>query len=228
MVHRPFWERLGNRYNLIKQAFSDHPNVSSVTAFRFALGLWGGMARVVYPEETEGSEWRMYFNDVDENFFDVFEVDLIAGRNFSADIASDSSSAFILNETAVKELGWTDPLGKTFGFGPQKNMYGTVIGVVRDFHQDPLREKIKPVVFCMRRHLFVHVGLKIRSNKIPETFDFLKKTWTQFVPERPLQYWFLDRELEKLRAKPPKNPKAGNTPLTRVLPAFFFLSKFTC
>ena len=51
---------------------------------------------------------------IDEDFLDTFGISLAAGRNFSRDIASDSSEAFILNESAVRKFGWDDPLGKEF------------------------------------------------------------------------------------------------------------------
>ena len=172
-----------------------HPNITRATALRYLPGQWGGMIRVVSPEGVEGSEWRMHVNEVDETFFDTFGIELVAGRNFSANIASDSTSAFILNETAVKQLGWDNPIGKTFGFD-NKNMHGVVVGVVKDFHHNPLHEKIKPVAFCMRRVLFSFLGLKIRPENVKETLTFIEKTWEEFVPQRPFNYWFLDEILQ--------------------------------
>lgn len=153
------------------------------------------MVRVVFPEDAKGSEWRMHVNEVDETFFDIFDIDLIAGRNFSADIASDSTSAFILNETAVMQLGWKNPIGKKIGFG--KKMRGVVVGVIKDFHHNSLREKIKPVAFCMRRSLFSYVGLKIHPDNVQETISFIEKTWKEFIPSRPFEYWFLDEQLQR-------------------------------
>lgn len=188
-------DRLSHRHNLVKNELLKHPGITETTAFRMAPGVRGGVTRVISAEGITDSNWRMYVNEVDEDFFAFFGIELLAGRNFSADIASDSTSAFILNETAVKQLGWDNLLGKAFGFD-NKNMHGVVVGVVKDFHQGSLQEKIKPVAFCMRRMLFNYVALKIRPNKLQEALPLIEKTWKNFVPNRSFDYWFLDEDIQ--------------------------------
>jgi len=188
-------DRLAQRYHFVKQEFLKHPNILEATATRYAAGIRGGVIRTVQPEGKQGSEWKMFVNEVDEDFFEFFGIELLEGRNFSPDIASDSTHAFILNETAVKQLGWEDdPLGKTFGF-EQKNMHGVVVGVVKDFHQASLQEKIRPVAFCMRRILYNVLALKVKPDNLKETIAFMEENWKRFVPQRPFEHWFLDEEL---------------------------------
>jgi putative ABC transport system permease protein len=131
----------------------------------------------------------MLINEVDEDFLETFEIELIAGRNFSPAIASDST-AFILNETAVKQLGWTDPIGKQFewvGIGKS----GTVIGVVKDFHHESLRKWIGPLALNLRTPLFWYLAVRIRGEDVQETMTFLEKKWKQFVPRQPFEYNFM-------------------------------------
>ena len=188
------WDRLGHRHQMVKNTFLQHANIIEATALRSPIGLWGGMMRNVSPEGAIENGWRMHVNEVDETFFETFGIELIAGRNFSADIVSDSTSAFILNETAVKQLDWDDPLGKTFGF--DDNMKGIVVGVVKDFHHNSLRDKIQPVAFCMRRYLYSLLALKIRPDNVPETITFIEQKWKEFIPSSPVEYWFLDEQLQ--------------------------------
>src|SRR5690606_17510526 len=80
---------------------------------------------------------------VDHEFFDTYGVPIVAGRNFSKEIATDDSIGFIINETAARMAGWSndEAVGKVLKNG---NTQGSVIGVVKDFHFESLREPIIP------------------------------------------------------------------------------------
>lgn len=188
---------LSRRHNLIKRAFLGNPNILKASALR---SIQGPM-RVVFPEGTEGSEWRMQVREVDEDFFDTFEIELIAGRNFSTAIPSDTTNAFILNETAVKKLGWKNPIGKTFGFGSRTStspMYGTVVGVVKDYQPRSWHQEIQPAVFCNRRALFHSLYLKTKPESLPETLTFIEQTWKTFLPEHEFTHVFLSERLTRI------------------------------
>ena len=103
------------RYNTVKQAFLEHPNIVSASAFRFLPGRdGGGFVRIVKPEGQEHTEWRMPVQEADEDFFGTLGVSILAGRTFSPEIARDRTHGYILNETAVRALGWTvqDAVGR--------------------------------------------------------------------------------------------------------------------
>jgi putative ABC transport system permease protein len=187
-------ERLSARYGLVKREFSQHPNVLKVSAFRYLPGAGhGGWLRMVRPEGVQGNRWQMRVNEVDEDFLETFEIELVAGRNFSSALASDST-AFILNETAVKQLGWTDPIGKQFEW-PEAGRKGTVIGVVKDFNYGSLHRRIGPLVLNRRTSLFDNLAVRIRGEDMPETMAFLEKKWKQFVPRQPFGYDFMNDTL---------------------------------
>lgn len=76
------------RYNQVKDAFMQHPNVITVSAFRAPLGSGQEITRTVQPED-KPTDWRMPMNEVDEDFLDLYELELDSGRNFSAEIQSD-------------------------------------------------------------------------------------------------------------------------------------------
>jgi len=106
----------------------------------------------------------------DEDFLDAFDIELVAGRGFSKQISTDRTEAFLLNEAAVRALGWTDPIGKRFGWDDRE---GRVIGVMRDFHIESLREEIAPVFLCRSR--LYSLALKIRAGKVSETMAFIRE-----------------------------------------------------
>lgn len=197
VVMTPLFARdraLTSKYELIKQEFLKHPNIHRATASQIALGYDGGRELVI-PEGFDGEEIRMRHLAVDEDFLDTFEIDVIAGRNLNKDIASDSFEAFILNETAVKRLGWKDPVGKQFTW-PLTGRRGTVIGVVRDFHLLSLHEEIEPIFICKWQEKWNWLSVKIGRENVSSTMDFMASKWKQFIPNRPFESWFLSENLE--------------------------------
>ncbi|MCZ6635892.1 MAG: ABC transporter permease, partial [bacterium] len=191
---------LAARYNVIKKTFTDHPNIQSASAFRFLPGRGGGFVRIVKPEGQENTEWRMPVQEADESFFDTLGIPLLAGRTFSPEVERDRTHAYILNETAVKSLGWTvqNAVGKRFGRArSDEDAKGTVIGVVQDFHYASLREKIAPAAFAYRQWFYDFLALRIQD--FETTRPFLKKTWKSFMPpDKPFSATFLNDEINQV------------------------------
>ena len=186
---------LADRYPAVKQAFFQHPNVLKASAFRFWLGHGGGMIRQIRAEDHENQAWRMPVQEADPDFLETFGVNLLAGRTFSSEDPVGERGEFLLNETAVRNLGWTvdGALGKSFQAG---SIRGSVIGVFKDYHYGPLRQKIGPTAIRLRARYFSALALKVRAGNIPETLAFLESTWKQFVPEEDFEFHFLDETLD--------------------------------
>jgi putative ABC transport system permease protein len=166
----------------IKQAFLAHPDALEATAYRWTLGRDGGILRTVRAEGHEGTDWRMPILEVDEDYIDVFRIGLTLGRKFDpVAFPTDTSSAFVINETAVKQLGWDSPIGRSFEW-QSRNRKGRVIGVVQDFHYSPLRAKIGPAVLTLQSRQFHNLGVRVKPGTMERIIPFFEKTWKQFVP----------------------------------------------
>ena len=189
--------RLSARHQMVKQVFLEHPNILSVSALRYDIAGYGGRPRLIWPDGDRTKERTLRINEVDDSFFETFNIPVLRGRAFSADVASDTSQAIILNETAVRLLGWEDdPIGKQIespGF-PNKTL--TVIGVVKDYHSLTLREEIAPMGFVARWRLFYSLALRIRSENTAQTLSFLETQWKHFVPDAPFEHMFLDERID--------------------------------
>ena len=186
--------RLTDDYLNIKNEYLKHPNILKASASHSTMGYGGQMDRV-FPEGRGGEDWRMRVMGVDETFLDTYNLELIAGRNFS--MVADTARAFILNETAVKRLGWTEPIGKAFGWSAYNREKGIVIGVVKDFHNRSLHEVIRPVAIAMWQPKFNVLSLKIRGEDIEETLKYIGELWQKYIPEKPFEYRFLDENLAR-------------------------------
>lgn len=138
---------------------------------------------------------------IDEQFLDTYKINLMAGRNISEDLASDSS-AFLINETAVRELGWSSPeeaLGKTLTWNGDKT--GQVIGVVEDFHMTSLHKSIEPLVMHTFRESTwwrTFISVRIAPGEVSSTLAFLERSWKELTPDGAYNYFFVDQSLEEL------------------------------
>jgi putative ABC transport system permease protein len=133
---------------------------------------------------------------VDHHFFDTYGIPMSAGRNFSKEIKSDDSLAFVLNESAVQMIGWTndEAPGKVLQYGGVK---GQVIGVVRDFHFESLHEPIVPLVFHLSP-FFNRLSVAIAGKEMQAGVAHIEKTWKEFLPQRPFEYSFLSDQYRDL------------------------------
>jgi ABC-type antimicrobial peptide transport system permease subunit len=145
---------------------------------------------------------------VDIHYLDTYQLRMKAGRWFTeseAKIAADSSVkhdryTVILNETAVARLGLTsaeEALGKRVHIGIN-DITPAIVGVVADFHEKSLRDEIHPVVMIIYPELYYDAGIAITDQNVPQTIDFIKKTWTDLFPEEYFRYEFLDAHLQTL------------------------------
>lgn len=145
-------------------------------------------------EEEEGKSFYSMF--VDQHSVEALDLEFVAGRNFSADIETDVSHGYILNETAVRELGWTDPVGMPFRAWDDE--MGQVIGVVKDFHYQSLHQEIGPIVLDMKPGWSWTAAIRVAPGNLAGTMDYLGQQWKAMEPELPLVYRFLDEEFDRL------------------------------
>ena len=142
---------------------------------------------------------RLLYQTNDHEYIETFGLSLVAGRDFSREIPTDETEAFILNETAVKYLGWGKPES---AIGRQANMgsdfkEGHLIGVVKDFHHASLQHGVEPFLMHINPHWFSYLAIKINAEDIPGTLAALENIWQQLVPDRPFDYFFLDEDYER-------------------------------
>ncbi|MGD9346237.1 MAG: ABC transporter permease, partial [Candidatus Aminicenantes bacterium] len=177
----------------LKFELKANPNVIAATAtdalpnnIQSQMGpKWPGMPK-------DFDYFDVYVSSVDEEFMDVFGIDIVDGRNFSKEFPSDSQSAFLFNESLVRALGWDQPLGREFEIW--WGDIGQVVGVVKNFNFHSLHRGIEPMCLYYRkdqRYVF-YLSAKIRGGNIPETLSFLEDIWGKFSPNYPIDYSFFD------------------------------------
>lgn len=146
----------------------------------------------------------------DFGFIETMGFEMAAGRAFSKDFPSDANNAFILNEAAVEDIGWTNEsaIGKGFGSaeirdwnsGQWENRDGVVIGVLKDFHFESMKEEIEPTVYFVSPYMAWNYVVRIKPGNIPQTIDHIEGVWKDFNPEAPFEYTFVDENFASLYA----------------------------
>ncbi|OEK02794.1 ABC transporter permease [Roseivirga sp. 4D4] len=126
------------------------------------------------------------------DFITHFDLEIIAGRSYSRDFPTDSTSALVLNEAAAKQYGYSNPediIGKEFS---QWGRTGKVIGVVKDFNYVSLHQGIEPLTLPFSPYASRYLSLKIKSDDLSRTIKEVGEVWTQLAPHRPFVYSFVD------------------------------------
>jgi putative ABC transport system permease protein len=134
---------------------------------------------------------------VDPDYLDVFGLTLIAGRGFARDNPADAKyeRAFIINEAAAKMLHWENPVGKRMAF---ERKPGVVVGVVKDFHNLPLSQRIEPVALIQSERNRRQLSIKVRSANMRETVAAVKKVWDKLANGWPFEYQFMDETYDAM------------------------------
>jgi hypothetical protein len=172
------------------------------------MSVTGAHSLPIYESSgTSGASWegkpadfklQMRIQAVDEDFLKTFNVKLAQGRFFSRDIPTDTSSAFVLNETAVKEMGLKDPIGKRFVLLESGKIAGKIIGVIEDYQLRSLHYSIEPMVLWANPDFFSYLCLKISAVNVSETIAFVEKIWKKHSPQYPFQFQFLDEAVDEM------------------------------
>ncbi len=134
------------------------------------------------------------FWPVDEDYIGGLGIQLISGRNFSSQMASDSSG-MIVNEAFVKRFGFKDPLNKTI----YRDSYGIqayhIVGVVKDFNYSSLREEIKPLAIVYGTGAG-SITAKVNTTQISTILSQVEKKWKALAPHSSFSYSFMDSDFE--------------------------------
>jgi len=136
---------------------------------------------------------------IDQQFLSTYGVKVVAGRDFSKDFTTDTSS-YLINEAAVQALGFQkndDALGQDIQYGNRK---GKLLGVINDFHFESMHQKIVPLILLVPRRdgAYGRISIKIAGNNIPAVLAHIEKTWVNFLPDIPYEYNFLDENFDRL------------------------------
>jgi len=170
---------------LFKNELVKQPSIVSVAERNGGRSITGIKA--------DGKQIVTEYNKIDDKFLPTLKIPIIAGRNFSPDYPSDSMHSVIVNESFLKEAGWSldNAIGKTVGY-MDENRTATIIGVIKNYHFTSLKEKIGAALFSMDSTFsYGQVWVKISPDNIPQTLTLLQSTFKKIVPFYPYDESFI-------------------------------------
>lgn len=205
LVTLPYYSQLDNQYESFRNTLLQNSGIkdagrsSRIPTGRLLddMGASAPGADSMVPVKAE-----IRYVATDYDFIPTYGIHMAAGRNFSREYGTDTSG-FIINEAAVKAIGWKSAeqaVGKNFTYG---GINGKIIGVMHDFHFESLHQEIKPLILIMPattpgQSFYNNLTVKIAGNNIPAALATLKSTWQKYLPDLPYQYTFLDEKFSKL------------------------------
>jgi putative ABC transport system permease protein len=178
--------------DVFRQSLTSLPGVLSTC---YSSNVPGNSPTSAY-SEMENSKGEMQKTNLDTYFIDFdfinqYGLRLVAGRGFSRDFPTDSTQAMVINETAAKSIGYSAAqaaIGRNFSQWGRK---GKIIGVLKDFHYMGLQQPIAPMVMRYEPY-FAWISVKVSTRDLPATVKAIGDKWTEAIPHRPYEYWFLN------------------------------------
>jgi putative ABC transport system permease protein len=192
-------QTMGEGIETLREQLSNHSAFASIAAGGNVPGRTFGRTRVRPEGVPEEDIWIWSLLSASPEFLPTLGMDIVAGRNFSREMATDTSGVVLINETAVKELGWENPLEKRLYFGANDSVGTQIIGIVKDFHFAGLHQNIEPVViFPLGSFPGGLLAARIQSGEVPEAMRFAEQKWREIYPNHPFKYTFMDEEFDDL------------------------------
>jgi putative ABC transport system permease protein len=201
----PIDYRVLNHYDALKSAVKGLPGVVSVSgSYNLPISAdWGdGLSAVTNHGPISFSITAI---PADLNYLTTMNMQLVAGSDFTAaDLPANTTHGdttkprerYILNETAVRKIGWTpeEAIGKTISRGDP----GIVKGVVKDFHFASMHDAIGPLMLFADTQWVRHMLIRVKGQQLPQTIAQLGSTWKTYIPMRSFDYHFLDEDYNNL------------------------------
>jgi ABC-type antimicrobial peptide transport system permease subunit len=188
-------DELRDSHETFKDKLLQNPRILNVTFASAPPHLLFNVNDFEWEGMEADREVELNFLYVDHDYAETFGLEIVEGRDFSEEYPTDTSEAYIVNESAVRFMGMTDPIGKRVVLAGRP---GRIIGVVKNFNHQPLVFDVSPMVMGIRPSWFYDILVKISKDDVPEAVAHIEKVFKEVSPSFPFEYFFLDWWFEML------------------------------
>jgi len=164
-----------------------------------------GFGKVVFRVENNGElqEQALNFYMIDENYLDLMQIKLIDGRNFDRKMSTDLNEAFLINETAARQLNWgREALGKRMQWGIRveggAQRDGRVIGVINDFNYVSLHNSVEPLVLLLGQRELPVILIRIKPEEMQTAMAFVQEKWNKYNLKFPYEPRFMTDVIDEM------------------------------
>ena len=178
-VHPEMFDHL----ETLKHELIRHPEITAAGGANGYPFNWGHEEDVLTAGMSDQDAFPMKTYHVDYGFIEALDMQVILGRSFSIDFSD--RNAYVLSESAVRRLGWKDPIGKSLRVGGQA---GTVVGIVKDFHFQHVFFERRPAILYLQPGWTHHLFLRLTSLPDGHLRPFVEQQWQSVAPDFPFEY----------------------------------------
>ncbi len=196
LLYIPLEGDLTPKYELFKNQVLQMPGIKEVSRITdVPTQIENGTGGVQWIGKNPNADIEFTQSAVGYDFTKTMHLQLAQGRDFSKDFATDSAG-YLINESALKIIGYKNPIGKPLTFWQKK---GAIIGVLKDFHFNSLHEQINPLVLRLGENIEWGAALvRTEPGKTKQALASLEKVCKELNPKFPFTYKFSDEEYAKL------------------------------
>lgn len=190
----------GKKITSLKHQLLQNPKIESISTSTALPGTAISDYGFDISGVSDSKSVDILFTDTD--LAQTLGLKMAEGRFFSKEFPADTVDAYVVNEAFVNEFGIKEPIGHQIKFsGDYNKPYGTIIGVVKDFHYQSLKHNISPLAL---RATYKYTGqpyytsIKVNAEEIGSTLSVIEDYWKNIEPEHPFRYSFLDEDFSEL------------------------------
>jgi putative ABC transport system permease protein len=195
IVHIQMNDQLRNSHKSFKERLLQNPHILNVTYASAPPHLLFNVNDIEWEGMAKEKEVEVDFLYVDPDYAETFDLKIVQGRDFSEEYPTDSTEAYLVNESAVRFMGMTEPVGKRIALAGRE---GKIIGVVKNFNHKPLIFEISPLVMGIRPSWYYDLLIKVSTDDIPGSLAYIEKVFKEASPAFPFEYRFLDDFFETI------------------------------
>lgn len=196
-----------SKLETLRQQIAQLPEIAEASHTIFLPSL-GSFSDFYEPEQGDQSRPVVQYLPIssflsDTRFMPTLGIDIVAGRNFQDDHSLADSCSVILNEAAVRAIGWENPVGKWLRYPGNGNQRFQVVGVMRDFHLGSVRGEIEPAAIFHRSSKTYQVWAsylvaRLRPGAEQSALEKTAALWAAAIPNAPFHFDFLDASFARL------------------------------
>ncbi|MBI9072227.1 MAG: ABC transporter permease [Melioribacteraceae bacterium] len=190
---------LGDQVKSMKNSMLGYSAVESASISGFLPVPSNGNTSAVFPYGKKEKTVAVQQWQVDNDYIKTMGMEIVEGRDFSKEFGNENEN-IIINEAMVKQFGFKNPIGERIVHYTSHNndsKANTVIGVVKDFHFESLRNNIAPLIMFFENN-DGSIAFKVKSESLTEVIDLMKMNWKKFAPNQPFNYSFLDLRFDAM------------------------------
>jgi len=184
------------KYPVLKQMLLNNEDIKYVTSTNTPMGE--GSGKLVFNVETDQgmSQRGINLSVVDHDFVETLGIRMVQGRDFQQDMPSDTLTGVLVNETFVKRMGWSDPIGRKIEAGDENTLRARVVGVMADYHQTGMYNEIESLLLAYREYNNI-LYIKLSGKNMQQTLAYIESKWKEVFPDQPFTYTYLSERFNR-------------------------------